>query len=561
MRSTGLFGVMLGTAAAAMILGAGSAHADDGVSGPGADARSTIGVERAGAAGSAASDSPGRRAASAGDDRSDESLKEASSGVGERSARPVRLPTTRGKVALAQNDSTRAASVPLRAVASGTRVAPYPSGPDELGDGSADRPLRATTATIRPAPTSRASAPAQPSPPETAVRGFTGNKPGSGVSGTWEFSGVDPALRPLTEAVEHPGVAATQFTRQMVGLATDGAAVTASLVENLAVEIATGFGTSPLWAVPRSLALGVAGIAGEASRTLTGASTGVEVAGEFPVRFGVFDLLGYLTPGATPPGANDPTIDVTTARPLPVILVNGTGMTAAFNWSVGAPVLANAGFKVYTFNYGNPTSLPRFPVQGVTDIATSAQELSEEVDRVLAETGAPKAVLVGYSQGGGILPAYYINVLGGGSKVSQVIGVAPSNHGTDLDYLAYVTLVPIIGPLVSLVVGSFAPGALQQLVTSPFQEVVYGQGDTRPGVLYTNIVSLNDEVLTPYTQQFLAGPSVTNVVIQSRQPNFTGGHGSVLVNPTVWSLVLEALEANPEAVPLPDSSAGALLAA
>ncbi|WP_422747926.1 esterase/lipase family protein [Mycobacterium sp. WMMD1722] len=355
---------------------------------------------------------------------------------------------------------------------------------------------------------------------------------------------------PLAEAVRDPGRAATQFTRQGVGLVADGSAVAASLVNNIATQIATGFGPGPVGAIPRSVALSIADAAGDVSRAFTGTPFNAASAGRFPVEYGVFNVLAYLTPAAVPPGANDPSISVSPAHPLPVILVNGTGMTAAFNWSVGAPVLANAGYKVCSFNYGNRSGYPGFPVQGVNDITVSAQQLSQEIDRVLAETGAPKVVLVGYSQGGGILPAYYINVLGGGPKVSQVIGLAPSNHGTDLDYLAYATLLPVIGPLLAFVVGTVAPGALQQTITSPFQEVVYGGGDTRPGVLYTNIVSMNDEVLTPYTRQFLSGPEVTNIVIQSRQPDFIGGHGSVLVNPTVWSLVLEALAANPEANPL-----------
>ena len=53
---------------------------------------------------------------------------------------------------------------------------------------------------------------------------------------------------------------------------------------------------------------------------------------------------------------------------------------------------------------------------------------------MLAETGAPKVILIGHSQGGGILPAYYINNLDGADKVSQLIGIAPSNHGTDASW-------------------------------------------------------------------------------------------------------------------------------
>ncbi|MBO0676927.1 lipase [Mycolicibacterium sp. S2-37] len=512
-RPIGLGAVLLGSAAATVFFGAGTALADDAVSPAGvsstASSSDVSGVSSGPAVAARGGDTP-RRGVAAGDDRDGETRKApsrkltaASTALVERSARSARLALT-----------------------------------SEVADPAPARPERPST----PVPAPLASVSRQES--GRAVDDTVRRLPAVAHDG-----GVDAALVPLVRAIDDPGQAATQFTRQIVGLTSDVGAVGASLVNNVAVQIAQGFGPSPVVAIPRLVALTIADAAADVSRAFTGTPLNAASAGPFPVNYGVFDVLAYLTPAAVPPGANDPSISVTAQRPLPVILVNGTGMTAAFNWSVGAPVLANAGYKVYTFNYGNRSSYPNFPVQGVNDITVSAQQLSQEVDRVLAETGAPKVILVGYSQGGGILPAYYINVLGGGPKVSQVIGLAPSNHGTDLDYLAYATLLPVIGPLLSFVVGTVAPGALQQTITSPFQEVVYGRGDTRPGVLYTNIVSINDEVVTPYTQQFLSGPNVTNILVQSRQPSFIGGHGSVLVSPTVWSLVLEALAANPAANP------------
>jgi hypothetical protein len=143
-----------------------------------------------------------------------------------------------------------------------------------------------------------------------------------------------------------------------------------------------------------------------------------------------------------------------------------------------------------------------------------------------------------------------MNVLGGADKVSQLVGIAPSNHGTDVDYAAYALTLPVLGPLLTGLLGSTFPALEQQSITSPFQQLVYGNGDTRPGVRYTTIVSTYDEILTPYTQQFLDGPNVTNIVIQDQYPDFRGGHLGVVVNPAVWSYVLDALAANPAANPL-----------
>jgi hypothetical protein len=78
---------------------------------------------------------------------------------------------------------------------------------------------------------------------------------------------------------------------------------------------------------------------------------------------------------------------------------------------------------------------------------------------------------------------------------------------------------------------------------------VYGNGDTRPGVLYTTIVSMNDELVTPCTQQALDGPNVTNIVLQDLYPGLPAGHLGVVLSPQVWSVVLTALASNPQANP------------
>jgi len=90
----------------------------------------------------------------------------------------------------------------------------------------------------------------------------------------------------------------------------------------------------------------------------------------------------------------------------------------------------------------------------------------------------------------------------------------------------------------------------QQALGNEFQEEVYGNGDTRPGVLYTTITSTHDEVVTPYTQQALDGPNVTNIVIQDLYPGVLAGHEGIVLSPQVWSVVLDALASNPAANPL-----------
>ncbi|MEV7685592.1 triacylglycerol lipase [Streptomyces bungoensis] len=62
--------------------------------------------------------------------------------------------------------------------------------------------------------------------------------------------------------------------------------------------------------------------------------------------------------------------------------------------------------------------------------ATTAQQLSTEVDRLLAATGAAKVDIVSHSMGG-LSSRYYLKNLGGDSKVDAWVSLGGPNHGTD----------------------------------------------------------------------------------------------------------------------------------
>jgi pimeloyl-ACP methyl ester carboxylesterase len=353
----------------------------------------------------------------------------------------------------------------------------------------------------------------------------------------------------LSSALAYDVQQATQWTRQMVGLGFDVSAMVASLVNNIAVLGARDVGPSLLWGLPYNALNAVAVVAGDVSKVLTGTPLNATGSGPFAVNYGVYNLLGYLMPWVTPSGANDPSITVTAEHPLPIILINATATNQNYDWSVGAPALADAGYKVYTYNYGNNTSDPSFPLQSTANIKQSAEQLSAEVDMVLAQTGASQVILIGHSQGGGILPEYYLNNLGGASKVSQLIGIAPSNHGTNVDGLTSFLSIPILGTLIEGLVNQGGAAWLQQGIGSSLVQETYGNGDTRPGVIYDTIASTNDEVVTPYTQQALSGPNVTNIVVQNQDPGFAGGHLDVAVSYLVWQDVLGMLADNAAASP------------
>jgi len=400
----------------------------------------------------------------------------------------------------------------------------------------------------RPGPSaSVATAAAPESEPEPKVTAAPDVRSARSPVVTAPATSTAAALVPAPDPV---GANPPQLGLQVAGLVADVGTVAVSAIHTVANTVAHAFGQDSFLGVPYLLATTVANAAAAVGRTLVGGPLIDPSDGRFTVNYGILDGLGFFNPTKAPAGANDESIYVTPAHPLPVILLNGTIATQGENWSVAAPVLANAGYKVYTFNYGNVTSDPNFPIQSIDDIRRSGVQLAAEVQRVLDETGAPKVILIGHSQGGGILPVYYINNLGGAAKVSQLIGIAPSNHGTDLDGLIALQSLPFLGPLFVDIANSIGPALYQQAVTSPFQQEVYGNGDTRSPVLYTTIASMNDEVVTPYTQQALHGPNVTNIVLQDGNPGLVLGHANIITSPVTWAAVLDALASNPAANPL-----------
>ncbi|MFF1478010.1 esterase/lipase family protein [Streptomyces sp. NPDC058301] len=209
-------------------------------------------------------------------------------------------------------------------------------------------------------------------------------------------------------------------------------------------------------------------------------------------------------------GWNNYSCKPSAAHPRPVVLVHGTFGNSVDNWLALAPYLVNRDYCVFSLDYGQLPGVPLF--NGLGHIDKSAGQLAGFVDRVLAATGAPKADLVGHSQGG-MMPRWYLKFLGGASKVNTLVGIAPDNHGTTLLGLtALLPYFPGAGDLLNLA----TPGLADQVAGSPFLTKLNAGGDTVPGVHYTVIASTYDEVVTPYRSQFLNGPEVNNVLIQDK---------------------------------------------
>jgi triacylglycerol esterase/lipase EstA (alpha/beta hydrolase family) len=273
-------------------------------------------------------------------------------------------------------------------------------------------------------------------------------------------------------------------------------------------------------------------------------------AATLPVHYGTAaeteSIAAELYHPTTVAGANNG-CKPSSAHPYPVVLVIATLSDEGSNWVTGAPLLSNAGYCVYSFNYGE-TALSDFGrIDALGYIEKSAEELSSFVNQVLSKTKASKVDLVGHSQGG-MMPNYYLKFLGGAAKVNELIGLAPSNHGTTEDGL--VTLLnafPFAPGLAKLIEFIGAPSLIQQEAGGAFQTKLFSGGDTVAGVRYVVIETSHDEVVTPYTNAFLSGSDVTNILLQNQCPTDPVEHIGMASDSPVWQNVLNQLSASPNA--------------
>ncbi|MFJ7179078.1 esterase/lipase family protein [Streptomyces massasporeus] len=241
--------------------------------------------------------------------------------------------------------------------------------------------------------------------------------------------------------------------------------------------------------------------------------------------------------GAPSSGWNDYSCKPSAAHPRPVVLVHGTLGNSVDNWLGLAPYLKVRGYCVFSLDYGQLEGVPFF--HGLGPAEKSAGQLKDFVDKVLAATGAAETDVVGHSQGG-MMPRYYLKFLGGAAKVNALVGIAPSNHGTDLN--GFTKLLPYF-PGAADLLSKNTPALADQVTGSAFLTKLNAGGDTVSGVRYTVIATKYDEVVTPWRSQYLNGPDVRNVLLQDLCPVDLSEHVAVgLLDRVVFHEVTNALD-------------------
>ncbi|MFI6996628.1 esterase/lipase family protein [Nocardia sp. NPDC050175] len=278
---------------------------------------------------------------------------------------------------------------------------------------------------------------------------------------------------------------------------------------------------------------------------------------------------GLAFPDAAPQGANDWSCKPDEAHPRPVVLVHGTWANAYGAYASMSPQLKQAGYCVFTFNFGRPVvrgqGLDALLPGATGDIEESTKQVATFVDRVLAATGADQVDMIGHSQAA-LETRMYLKYEGGANpedparnKVKHLITYGGTNHGTSLDSFATLMLavqaklppgsIDLHEPFTQVL----GAGGVQQVYDSKVVAKVNEGGDTVPGVDYTIVGGIYDEVSTPFDKTFLtAGPGATvnDVVLQDGCPQDISDHNSMLYSPRAISIALHALDpvAHPDLV-------------
>jgi len=201
----------------------------------------------------------------------------------------------------------------------------------------------------------------------------------------------------------------------------------------------------------------------------------------------------------------------------PILFVHGWNSSAS-TWNTMVGRFKQDGWtdnQLYTWSYSsNQTN------------AQIAQEIQSRVASILASTGATKVDIISHSMGG-LSSRYYLKNLGGAAVVDDLVGLAPSNHGTT-------------SPLAPIAFG--CPACRQQAAGSAFLRELNSGDESPGGVSYTHVVTRYDEVVIPYTSGYLAPDNaVTNVTLQSKCPNDTTEHLRIIYDSVALQIAMNAL--------------------
>jgi pimeloyl-ACP methyl ester carboxylesterase len=213
------------------------------------------------------------------------------------------------------------------------------------------------------------------------------------------------------------------------------------------------------------------------------------------------------------------------ASRTPVLLNPATGVTPDQNYSWNwEPALDSLGI---------PWCAYTAPYNTLGDIQESAEYLVFNIRKMYALAGR-RIAIIGHSQGGMSTRWPLRFWPDTRAMVDDVIGFAPSNHGT--------TQRPNCS-------NGCPPGVWQQFDTAKFIAALNSRTETFSGISYTNVYTHFDEVVQPSDNNQHAssalhtgGGAITNVAIQDICPLDTREHNMIgTADPVAYALGVDAL--------------------
>jgi pimeloyl-ACP methyl ester carboxylesterase len=172
------------------------------------------------------------------------------------------------------------------------------------------------------------------------------------------------------------------------------------------------------------------------------------------------------------------------------------------------------------------------PFHTFGDIQTAAEYIVHAIRTMYHRTGGKVAIL-GHSQGG--MSGRWALRFWPDTRamVAEVIGMAPSNHGTR----SLATCIPGLT--------TCTPAVWQQKYESHFIRALNSRAETFRGIDYTNIYTRLDEVVTPPAGAGLTTGQgrIANIAVQSVCPADPYEHVLMgTVSPAVYGIVMDALD-------------------